>query len=121
MTENAAANTMARLGEVFSRCFLRRNAPETATQEERNYAEINQALAGGATVFFISSFPRSGNTWVRFLLSDIFLQRAGRATATVLPVHPDRLIPDIYCNLVSEVERGLTPGCSSKRTRDLTG
>ncbi|MGA2555068.1 MAG: sulfotransferase domain-containing protein [Verrucomicrobiota bacterium] len=110
MTENTAANTLARLGDMVSRCFLRRNTLETATWEERNYAEVNRALAGGGKVFFISSFPRSGNTWVRFLLSDIFLQRAGRATGTVLPVHPDRVIPDIYCNLVSEVERGITPG-----------
>ncbi len=110
MTENAAANTLARLGDVVRRCFPRRNGRGTEAKEDRNYQDIIQSLAGGGKVCFISSFPRSGNTWLRFLLSDIFLQRAGIATNTVLPVHPDKVIPDIYINLVAAREREIAPG-----------
>lgn len=43
----------------------------------------------------IASYPRSGNTWLRFLLCDVLLQQRGMKTDTTLPVHPDRLIPDL--------------------------
>ena len=36
--------------------------------------------------------------------------RAGIATSTVLPVHPDKVIPDIYINLVAAREREIVPG-----------
>lgn len=42
----------------------------------------------------LASYPRSGNTWLRYLLGDILLQKQGWETATRLPIHPDRLIPD---------------------------
>ncbi len=110
MTENAAPSALARFGDVVGRWFIRRNTAETKTKEDQNYSDIVQSLAAGAKVFFISSFPRSGNTWVRFLLSDIFLQRAGMATSTALPIGPERVIPDIYINSVATSERELTPG-----------
>jgi len=45
---------------------------------------------------YLASFPRSGNTWMRNLLSDIFLQISGYQTSTVLPIHHDFIVPDIY-------------------------
>ena len=78
--------------------------------EDRNYCDINRALVEGSQVAFISSYPRSGNTWVRFLLSDVFLQRAGIATGTTLPVLPSKVVPDIYVEAIAERETQLTPG-----------
>ena len=62
--------------------------------QAHNSAEIIRLLQGGWRLNFVSSFPRSGNTWIRYLLADVFLQRHGVATATELPVHPDRIVPD---------------------------
>jgi hypothetical protein len=60
-----------------------------------NTALINQRLNRGTKVVFISSFPRSGNTWMRGLLRDILFQEHGVATTTDLPVALDDLIPEI--------------------------
>jgi hypothetical protein len=57
-----------------------------------NTAIINRWLNKGTKVVFLSSFPRSGNTWMRFMLCDILLQLQGVETTTELPVHPDNLI-----------------------------
>lgn len=40
---------------------------------------------------FLASFPRSGNTWMRLLLSDLILQMQGFSTNT-----GGNIIPDIY-------------------------
>jgi hypothetical protein len=52
-------------------------------------------------VVFISSFFRSGNTWTRFLLTDILLQIHGVETQTQLAVHPDDLIPELHFNSIA--------------------
>jgi tetratricopeptide (TPR) repeat protein len=44
----------------------------------------------------IASYPRSGNTWLRLLLSDIILQLNGFETDTLLPIHQDYVIPNIH-------------------------
>ena len=44
----------------------------------------------------IASYPRSGNTWLRLLLSDIILQLHGFETDTLLPIHQDNVIPNIH-------------------------
>ena len=55
---------------------------------------------------FVSSFPRSGNTWMRFLLSDVLLQMHDVETTTRLPVHPEDLMPEFRCNsLLSRLAR----------------
>jgi len=110
MTENAQTNTLGRLGNLIGRWVLRRTAPEMEDVEARNYRDVSQLLTDGSQVSFISSFPRSGNTWMRFLLSDVFLQRAGMATHTELPVPPEKVIPDIYIQPIAERERELAPG-----------
>ena len=40
---------------------------------------------------FLASFPRSGNTWMRLLLSDLILQMQGFSTNT-----GGNIIPDVY-------------------------
>jgi len=66
-----------------------------------NTSEIMRLLQKGRQVIFVSSFPRSGNTWVRYLLADVFLQSQGVETTTELPVHPDKIVPDFYCHWIA--------------------
>jgi len=66
-----------------------------------NTREIRRRLRLGRPVSFVSSFPRSGNTWVRYLLADVILQGQGIETSTELPVQHNKIVPDIYCNWIS--------------------
>src|ERR1700722_924134 len=68
--------------------------------QANNTALINRWLDQGTKVVFVSSFPRSGNTWMRFLLADILLQMHGVETTTELPVDPDDLIPEFRCDSI---------------------
>jgi hypothetical protein len=87
--------------------------------QARNTGEIAQRLREGTGLNFISSFPRSGNTWMRYLLTDILLQNSGVATTTQLPVHPDKVVPDFYCHSIGRRDRSVqTPGLFVK-THDL--
>ena len=52
----------------------------------------------------IASYPRSGNTWLRVLVSDIILQFHNFKTGTGLPIHEDRVIPDIYDQRLHEID-----------------
>jgi hypothetical protein len=89
--------------------------------QAHNGREIARLLAQGEQVTFVSSFARSGNTWVRYLLSDVFLQNHGVETATDLAVHPDEIIPDFYCEMVARRNTAVpTPGLLVK-THDLFG
>jgi hypothetical protein len=51
----------------------------------------------------ITSYPRSGNTWMRLLLADIILQLHEVSTLTILPVHQDRIIPDIQAHDINNI------------------
>lgn len=66
-----------------------------------NTAIISRWLNRGSKVVFLSSFPRSGNTWMRFMLSDVVLQTHGVETSTQLPVHPDNLIAEFSTNCIA--------------------
>ncbi|MGF1500162.1 MAG: sulfotransferase domain-containing protein [Elainellaceae cyanobacterium] len=50
------------------------------------------------TDVLVASFPRSGNTWLRYLISDIIQQKHGFQTQTDLPIHPNQVIPDLHCH-----------------------
>jgi hypothetical protein len=84
-----------------------------------NQGEIQRFLQEGGRVDFISSFARSGNTWVRYLLADALLQSQGMATDTELPVHPRKLIPDYYCDLVSARQPVIKTPSVLVKTHDL--
>jgi hypothetical protein len=66
--------------------------------QANNIALVNRLLHKGKRVIFLSSFPRSGNTWMRYLLTDVLLQGHGVETTTELPVHPENLIPELRCD-----------------------
>jgi hypothetical protein len=79
--------------------------------EARNMREIKNLLASDVPMTFVTSFARSGNTWMRYLLSDVFLQKEGIDTTTKLVIHPDEIIADFYCSLVAERNQKVrTPG-----------
>ncbi len=79
--------------------------------EAHNMREVKNLLAEGEPITFITSYPRSGNTWMRYLLSDVFLQNHGIDTNTKLSVHPDEIIADFYCSRVAMRNRAVpTPG-----------
>jgi hypothetical protein len=79
--------------------------------EAHNMREIKSLLAEGVPITFITSFPRSGNTWMRYLLSDVFLQHHGIDTDTKLAVHPDEIIADFYRSRVAHRNTAVrTPG-----------
>jgi hypothetical protein len=74
--------------------------------QANNIAIINRWLDQGTKVVFVVSFPRSGNTWMRYLLTDILLQQHEVETTTELPVHPENLIPEFRCDsLLSRLAR----------------
>lgn len=52
---------------------------------------------------FICSYPRSGNTWLRYLLADCLLQQKNYTTNTHLQIHPDKAIPDIQVHELSKI------------------
>lgn len=66
-----------------------------------NLDYLRQAFEQGEELTFISSFPRSGNTWARHLIADVCEQNAGLETQTELPIHPDEIIPDVHSNPIA--------------------
>ena len=56
---------------------------------DENYLENKKRIQ--ANDIFLASYPRSGNTWIRLLMSDLILQTQGYETST-----GGNIIPDIY-------------------------
>lgn len=48
------------------------------------------------------SFPRSGNTWCRYLIADLILQSLNYETNTNLPIEYYKVIPSIYTHDIDE-------------------
>jgi hypothetical protein len=56
---------------------------------------------------------------MRYLLTDILLQNSGIETTTALPMHPDKVVPDFYCNLISSRDRSLGASGVFVKTHDV--
>ncbi|MEG4857838.1 sulfotransferase domain-containing protein [Microcoleus sp. K1-B6] len=67
----------------------------------------------------VASFPRSGNTWLRLLISDVILQIHGFETNTKLPVSIDDIIPDIYQHNVNEISNSIKLSNRLIKTHEL--
>jgi len=79
--------------------------------QAHNTREIIKLLDAGEKITFVNSFPRSGNWWIRFLLSDVFQQNHGIITATGTAHQAIRIVPDFYCELVANRDSNIkTPG-----------
>ena len=64
-----------------------------------NNSELSRLVQSHASVTFVCSHARSGNTWMRYLLSDILMQNQGVQTTTDL-AQPHKLVPDYYTDLI---------------------
>ena len=79
--------------------------------EIQNMRELKNLLLQNHPVTFVTSYYRSGNTWMRYLLSDVLLQKHGVRTTTKLAVHPDDIICDFGNGLVAARDTSVqTPG-----------
>jgi hypothetical protein len=56
---------------------------------------------------FISSYPRSGNTWMRTWISDVLLQLNGYQTTSVLPITVKEIVPDIHQDDINSFNKGI--------------
>lgn len=135
-TVGSAKGIFRLLGESFGPAVSTLLEPETLAQLPRlfqegfgpvrrmfiqahNMREILHRLRNGERITFVTSFPRSGNTWMRFLLSDVFLQNNGIETATDLKVQPDGIVADFYCDWIARHSQEVsTPGTLVK-THDV--
>ena len=58
------------------------------------------------------SYPRSGNTWVRFILSDVICQHSGFETSTKLPINMGSIIPSLNKGNIDEMDERLLKSSS---------
>jgi hypothetical protein len=88
--------------------------------QAHNSREIIKLLDAGERITFVNSFPRSGNWWIRFLLSDVFQQNQGITTATGHADRAARIVPDFYCEMVARRDVSIkTPGFLMKSHDDF--
>jgi len=64
-----------------------------------NNSELARLVQNHARVSFVCSHARSGNTWMRYLISDVLMQNQGVQTTTDM-AQPDKLVPDYYTDLI---------------------
>ena len=87
--------------------------------QAHNDREMARLVREGASITFVSSFLRSGSTWMCYLLCDILMQNQGIQTATEMPVDRKRIILDHYARLIVRRDTSVqTAGCMIK-THDL--
>ncbi len=65
-----------------------------------NNSELGRLAQEPGKLTFVCSYGRSGNTWMRYLMSDVLLQLHGIETATG-SVQPERLVPDYYADRIA--------------------
>ena len=75
--------------------FKNESARTTYTKNKKNLKNND---------IFLSSYPRSGNTWMRLMLADFLLQASGIPTQTDLPVSLGQVVPDIYRDDLDEID-----------------
>ncbi len=66
-----------------------------------SYLQNRKQLTSENTILL--SYPRSGNTWTRYLLADLVLQSLGFETNTILPIEFWRVLPSIYTQSLTEL------------------
>lgn len=67
-----------------------------------NFLYKNSIFKKKENYVWLASFPRSGNTWLRFLISDIILQKEGFKTNTILPININSIIPDEHYPVIKK-------------------
>lgn len=82
-------------------------------------AEANRRRLRASDVI-LASFPRSGNTWMRFLLADLVLQRAGIETTTEFPVELRAIVPDYQTDDIDAAEARFCEPFRIVKSHDLS-
>jgi hypothetical protein len=79
---------------------------QIASTLERRYMVARNRMRLRPTDVFVASYPRSGNTWMRHLLSDAILQTHGLHfdPDVGFTIHPDRIIPDMYLHDIRHID-----------------
>ncbi len=75
--------------------LIKKRSSGLSVREKKNFEFLFESKKN---VCFVCSYPRSGNTWLRLLLTDCLLQKKGILTSTELPIHPDQVIPDMQAH-----------------------
>jgi hypothetical protein len=108
--------TLAQLPRLFVEGFAPARRMFVQAHNDREMARL---IREKTPVTYVCSFARSGNTWMRYLVSDVLLQNLGIETTTDLPIEPAEIIPDYYEQLIARRNTTVkTPGCMIK-THDL--
>ncbi|MEM8637541.1 MAG: sulfotransferase domain-containing protein [Cyanobacteria bacterium P01_G01_bin.54] len=78
--------------------------------ERQNAAEVARLSQQGEAIVFVSSYPRSGNTWLRYLLCDCLLQNIGIETTTESRSRVKAVIPGFQSCSLATRDATVTPG-----------
>jgi len=70
--------------------------------QNKNLSIINSYIDKDKCIILLNSYPRSGNTWIRMLTTDLILQSKGHETRTKLPIGPDIVFPDIHADPITQ-------------------
>ncbi len=76
--------------------LLTQYRPHAAGQGHRNVLRVCDIP--------VASYPRSGNTWMRFLLADLIQQLHGIETSTILPIDQERIVPNLHDEKIPGVD-----------------
>lgn len=70
--------------------------------QKKNLSTINSYIDKDKCIILLNSYPRSGNTWIRLLTTDLILQSKGHETRTKLPIGPNIVFPDIHSDPITQ-------------------
>jgi hypothetical protein len=112
----ARPSTLAQIPRLFGEGF---GPVQRMFIQAHNNREMARLVREHRPLTILSSFARSGSTWMCYLLSDVLLQNQGIETATELPIDPDTIIVHYYAKLIARRNATVqTPGCLM-RTHEL--
>jgi len=89
--------------KLLSKLNINWSQKENQSNESLEQKNLTFLKKEKITTCFICSYPRSGNTWLRYLLADCLLQQKNYTTNTHLRIHPDKAIPDIQVHELSKI------------------
>ena len=110
MTENTPTHTLAQLGDLARRLFLQRNAPDLAAKETGITATLRNLWPAVPKSVLLLRFHDLATHGCAICFPTFSCNAPAMRPVPVLPVHPNKVIPDMYAHLIAEREQGITPG-----------
>lgn len=89
--------------KLLSKLNINWSQKENQSNESLEQKNLTFLKKEKITTCFICSYPRSGNTWLRYLLTDCLLQQKKYTTNTHLEINPDEAIPDIQVHELNKI------------------